>query len=92
MPTRQPANGERAACAIGVTSPGPVRAFCRTGLPGTYPLLLAQPTGPALAPGKLQTLGGPDDVAYVAEQVPCDAYWGSFAPSLDTGSELQTLG
>ncbi|TFZ62745.1 hypothetical protein E4631_24650 [Hymenobacter sp. UV11] len=44
------------------------------------------------APGNLQTLGGPDEVAYVAEQVPCDAYGESVAPSLGTGSELQTLG
>jgi hypothetical protein len=44
------------------------------------------------APGKLQVLSGPDDVAYVAEQVPCDAYGGGFAPSLGTGGGIQTLG
>jgi hypothetical protein len=33
-------------------------------------------------PGKLLALRGPGDVALVAEQVPCDAYGGSFASSL----------
>jgi len=44
------------------------------------------------APGKLLALRGPDDVALVAEQVPCDAFGGSFAPSLSPGSGLKTLG
>jgi hypothetical protein len=44
------------------------------------------------APGNLQALGGPDEVAYVAEQVPCDAYGENSAPSLGTGGGLQTLG
>lgn len=44
------------------------------------------------APGKLLALRGPADVCLIAEQVPCDAYGGSFAPSLGTGGGLQTLG
>ena len=44
------------------------------------------------APGKLAALSSPDDVAFVAEQVPCDAYGGSFVPSLGLGSGLKTLG
>lgn len=44
------------------------------------------------APGKLLALRGPDDIALVAEQVPCDAYGGNFAPSLGTGGGLKTLG
>lgn len=44
------------------------------------------------APGKLLALRGPDELALVAEQVPCDAYGGSFAPSLSPGSGLKTLG
>jgi len=44
------------------------------------------------APGKLLALRGPDDVPLVAEQVPCDAFGGSFAPSLSPGSGLKTLG
>lgn len=42
--------------------------------------------------GNLLALRGPDDVCLVAEQVPCDAYGGSWAPTLGTGSGLKTLG
>jgi hypothetical protein len=44
------------------------------------------------APGKLQTLHGPADLALVAEQVPCDTFGGHAAPSLGPGSGLKTLG
>jgi hypothetical protein len=43
------------------------------------------------APGKLLALRGTDDVALVAEQVPCDEYGGNFASSLSAGSGLKTL-
>jgi hypothetical protein len=59
-------------------------------------LLYYQPTHRVLlwraTPGQLQPLRGPDDVAYVAEQLPCDGYEGSWASSLGRGNELQTLG
>jgi hypothetical protein len=44
------------------------------------------------APGKLQTLHGPAELALVAEQVPCDTFGGHAAPSLGPDSGLKTLG
>lgn len=59
-------------------------------------LLYYQPTQRVLlwraTPGQLQPLRGPDDVAYVAEQLPCDGYEWRWASSLGMGNELQTLG
>jgi hypothetical protein len=43
------------------------------------------------APGQLAPLGGPEDVAFVAEQTPCEAYSPSLSHPL-AGRELQTLG
>jgi hypothetical protein len=43
------------------------------------------------APGKLMALHGPQDVALVAEQVPCDNYGGSWTRPLGTGANLQSF-
>jgi len=43
------------------------------------------------APGKLMALHGPQDVALVAEQVPCDDYGGNWTRPLGTGAGLQSF-
>jgi hypothetical protein len=43
------------------------------------------------APGKLMALRGPEEVALVAEQVPCDDYATSWTRPLGTGPSLQTF-